>query len=247
MNDIRIFENPDFGTVRTLVIDGQPYWIAADVTRILGYNRTNDAVKRHCHSTLKRRTMTAKGERELNYIPESDLYRLIVHSKLPTTKAFEKWVFEEVLPQIRQTGGYGNAGDGDIRAELAALRTEIRGLREAMEKPRQIAAPKPEDEMHGIYKAYINASLDLCERLFHMTRSQILHVGYISITKDGMDIEEIKRTYKRRHNLSACTTIDAVIEDPSALHMLVYNLCSNIVATLYDRRGKIAEDKRENL
>ena len=106
MNEIKIFENQEFGKVRALEIDGKPYFCAADVAKALGYSNCNDAVIRHCRAIVKCDTPISGKIQEVNYIPEGDVYRLIVRSKLPSAEKFEKWVFDEVLPSIRQTGGY---------------------------------------------------------------------------------------------------------------------------------------------
>lgn len=106
MNEIKIFENQEFGKVRALEIDGKPYFCAADVAKALGYANCNDAVIRHCRAIVKYDTPISGKIQEVNYIPEGDVYRLIVRSKLPSAEKFEKWVFDEVLPSIRQTGGY---------------------------------------------------------------------------------------------------------------------------------------------
>lgn len=106
MNEIKSFENQEFGKVRALEIDGKPYFCAADVAKALGYSNCNDAVIRHCRAIVKCDTPISGKIQEVNYIPEGDVYRLIVRSKLPSAEKFEKWVFDEVLPSIRQTGGY---------------------------------------------------------------------------------------------------------------------------------------------
>lgn len=106
MNDIKIFENQEFGKVRALEIDGKPYFAANDIANALGYKRTADAVTAHCKGSVKRRYLTDGGEQEVKFIPEGDVYRLIVRSKLPSAEKFERWVFDDVLPSIRQTGGY---------------------------------------------------------------------------------------------------------------------------------------------
>lgn len=106
MNEIKIFENQEFGKVRALEIDGKPYFCGSDIAEALGYKRPNDAIAQHCRATVKHRTPISGKIQEVNYIPEGDVYRLIVRSKLPSAEKFEKWVFDEVLPSIRQTGGY---------------------------------------------------------------------------------------------------------------------------------------------
>lgn len=106
MNELQIFNNEEFGEVRTIEIDGKPYFMASDVAKALGYARPNDAVSAHCRATVKHSTPISGKMQEVNFIPEGDIYRLIVRSNLPNAEKFERWVFDEVLPQIRQTGGY---------------------------------------------------------------------------------------------------------------------------------------------
>ena len=106
MNDIQIFNNEEFGQVWTIEIDGKPYFSAKDVAEALGYSNPRKAILDHCKGVTKRDTLTAGGQQAVNFIPEGDIYRLIVRSNLPSAERFEKWVFDEVIPQIRQTGGY---------------------------------------------------------------------------------------------------------------------------------------------
>lgn len=106
MNELQIFNNSEFGEVRTVEIDGKPYFMASDIAKALGYARPNDAVSAHCRATVKYSTPISGKMQEVNFISEGDIYRLIVRSNLPSAERFEKWVFDEVLPQIRQTGSY---------------------------------------------------------------------------------------------------------------------------------------------
>lgn len=105
-NEIQIFSNDEFGQVRTIEIDGKPYFLANDVATALGYKNTNDAVSRHCKGVVKHDTPTNSGIQSISYIPEGDIYRLVMRSKLPGAERFESWVCDEVLPAIRKTGGY---------------------------------------------------------------------------------------------------------------------------------------------
>lgn len=106
MNELQIFENEEFGKVRTIEIDGKPYFSASDVAKALGYSNVHDAIGRHCKGVVKHDTPTNSGIQPINFIPEGDIYRLIVRSQLPSAERFEAWVFDEVLPSIRKTGGY---------------------------------------------------------------------------------------------------------------------------------------------
>ena len=106
MNEIQVFDNEEFGQVRAIEIDGKPYFCASDIAEALGYSNPRKAILDHCKGVTKRDTPTNSGVQSVNYIPEGDIYRLIVRSKLPSAEKFESWVFDEVIPTIRQTGGY---------------------------------------------------------------------------------------------------------------------------------------------
>ena len=106
MQELQIFKNDEFGQVRTVEIDGKPYFMASDIAKALGYARPNDAIQQHCRATVKHRTHISRKMQDVNFIGEGDVYRLITHSKLESAERFESWVFDEVLPSIRKTGGY---------------------------------------------------------------------------------------------------------------------------------------------
>ena len=108
MNEMQVFQNSEFGELGVLEIEGKPWFPATACAKSLGYKRPADAITAHCKGSVKYRVLTNGGEQELKFIPEGDLYRLITHSKLPGAERFEKWVFDEVLPSIRKTGGYGS-------------------------------------------------------------------------------------------------------------------------------------------
>ena len=102
----QIFNNPEFGELRTIEEGDKIYFVASDAAKMLGYKRPADAVTAHCKGSVKRRLPTNGGAQERKVIPEGDLYRLIANSELPSAERFESWVFDEVLPAIRKTGGY---------------------------------------------------------------------------------------------------------------------------------------------
>ena len=106
MNELQIFNSGEFGEIRTIEIDGKPYFVGTDVAKALGYNNPRDAVSRHCKGVVKHDTPTSSGIQSMSNINEGDLYRLIMKSKLPSAEKFEAWVMDEVLPTIRKTGSY---------------------------------------------------------------------------------------------------------------------------------------------
>ena len=107
MNELQVFNNDLFGEIRFVEVDGKPYAVANDVAKALGYKNPTDAVNTKCMNIVKHEVENSRGQmRMTNVIPEGDIYRLIIGSKLPSAEKFERWVFDEVLPQIRKTGGY---------------------------------------------------------------------------------------------------------------------------------------------
>jgi anti-repressor protein len=140
MNEIKIFENSEFGSVRTVEENGNVLFCGFDVAKALGYARPNDAISSHCRATVKHSTLISGKMQEINYIPEGDVYRLITHSKLPSAERFEHWVFDDVLPSIRKHGTYMTDSvieqaltDPDFLIKLATeLKTE-REKRKALE------------------------------------------------------------------------------------------------------------------
>ena len=107
-NELMIFNNPEFGQVRTIEINNEPWFVGKDVAEALGYSNTRDALDRHVDSEDKATVAIHDGSqnRNVTVINESGLYSLILSSKLPTAKAFKHWVTSEVIPSIRKTGSY---------------------------------------------------------------------------------------------------------------------------------------------
>lgn len=103
---LEVFQNKEFGMVRAIEEGDKVLFCAADVAKALGYSNQRDAVGRHCKGVVKRDTLTSGGTQELSFIPEGDVYRLIIRSNLPGAEKFEHWVFDEVLPSIRKRGLY---------------------------------------------------------------------------------------------------------------------------------------------
>lgn len=116
MNELMIFNNPEFGTIRTIDENGSVLFCGNDVAKALGYKSPKDAIAAHAKGAVKRRTLTDGGEQEMLFITEGDIYRLAARSKLPGAEKFESWIFDEVLPSIRRHGGYIN-GQRDMSPE----------------------------------------------------------------------------------------------------------------------------------
>lgn len=108
MNEIKIFNNEEFGSVRVMEIDNKTWFMGNDVASALGYSDTAKAIRTHCKGVAEIDTPTNGGTQKVKYISEGDIYRLVIKSKLPKAEKFESWIFDEVLPTIRKTGGYVN-------------------------------------------------------------------------------------------------------------------------------------------
>lgn len=137
MNDIMVFENSEFGTVRTVELEGKTYFMASDVAKALGYSNPNKAINDHCRAITKCATPISGKMQDVNFIPEGDLYRLISHSKLESAEKFESWVFDEVLPSIRKHGMY--AVDDLINNPDLAIKA-FTALKEEKERNRVLQA-----------------------------------------------------------------------------------------------------------
>ena len=161
MQELKIFENAEFGTVRALEIDGAPWFVGKDVADILGYSNTRDALAKHVDGEDKSDVAIRDAigrDQSTTVINESGLYSLVLSSKLPAAKAFKRWVTSEVLPTIRRHGLYAIddiIADPDlgIRA-LLALKAE-REARKALEvenkvKDQQIAELKPKASYYDL-------------------------------------------------------------------------------------------------
>lgn len=155
-------------TVRVITDEkGEPWWVAKDVCEVLGYARPRDAVSLHCKGAAKYRILTNGGTQEVTFIPEADLYRLIMRSKLPSAEAFSDWVVEEVLPQIRKTGQYTMTSQlklpGTYIEALEAL-VEAEKVKEAQKALLFEQAPKVEEyeNFMGLKGAMPMADAGLC-------------------------------------------------------------------------------------
>ena len=120
-NQLKIFEKAEFGSVRVVTYNNEPWFVASDVAKALGYERPNDAVNAHCKKLNKfSYGNSPQGAMPYNIIPESDVYRLVMRSNLPGAVEFQDWVVEEILPSIRKTGGYMAAKPDDTPESIMA-------------------------------------------------------------------------------------------------------------------------------
>lgn len=162
-NGMQVFKNEEFGQVRVIDEGGKTLFCGADVAQALGYSNFRDAIRRHCKGVVKRDSLTNGGTQSLSYIPEGDVYRLVTHSKLPSAEKFERWVFDDVLPTIRSTGGYVDNDelfintymptlDGESRAMFKATLSSLRKANEkiAEDKPKVLFAEAVDSSVNSI-------------------------------------------------------------------------------------------------
>lgn len=146
MNDLKIFENKEFGEIRTVVKDGEPWFVGKDVAEILGYSNPRKAVIDHVDEEDKMDGVTIRDSIGRKQIPvlinESGLYSLILSSKQPNAKKFKKWVTSEVLPSIRKNGGYIAGQETMTDDELMARALQV-AQNKIQERDKQIETMKP--------------------------------------------------------------------------------------------------------
>ena len=213
---VKVFETSEFGQVRTVIIDGEPWFVGKDVAECLGYSNTKDALLRHVdeEDKLGSRFTTSGQNREMTVINESGLYSLIMSSKLPSAKSFKRWVTSEVLPAIRKTGSY-NMPNFNNPIEAARAWADAQEAKQLAEAKVTEMAPKAAycDDVIGaegtepitrIAKDYGKTAQQMNEIL-----SQ-LHIQYAHKDKNG----RIKYwlLYKEHHDKGYTKNVSYVIE-----------------------------------
>lgn len=159
-NKLQIFSNEQFGSIRTIEIDGKPYFVGKDVAEVLGYSNTRDALGKHVDSEDKADVAIHDGRQNRNHtiINESGLYSLILSSKLPNAKEFKRWVTSEVLPTIRRHGMYATdelLNNPDFAIKVFTELREERLKRQSLEEKvavqvQQIAELQPKASYYDV-------------------------------------------------------------------------------------------------
>ena len=146
MQELQIFKNKEFGEVRTVTIDNEPWFVGKDVAAALGYSNTRDAISKHVHEDDKgvAKCDTPSGKQEMTVINESGLYALIFGSKLESAKRFKHWVTSEILPSIRKHGGY-IAGQENMSDEQLLARALMVAQSKIAENQKQIERMKSKE------------------------------------------------------------------------------------------------------
>lgn len=181
MNELQIFTSEEFGNVRTLVIDSEPYFVGIDIANILGYSNASKAVSTHVDEEDRRKEMMAHSQNgnvvtETTIVNESGLYSLVLSSKLPNAKKFKRWVTSEVLPAIRKHGMYAVdklVNNPDLLIKVA---TELKQEREQNARlTKKIEEQKPLVE----FANHVSESVDTIdmEEMAKIVDSEIIPMG----------------------------------------------------------------------
>lgn len=165
MNELKIFENPAFGQIRTVEREGEPWFVGKDVAQALGYSDTKSALSDHVDEYDK--AVIQRGQnatfdipnRGLTIINESGLYSLVLSSKLPTAKAFKRWITSEVIPSIRKNGGY-IAGQAELSPEELMARALMVAQRTLAERDARISALTVENQIMAPKAEYFDDLVD---------------------------------------------------------------------------------------
>lgn len=232
MNELQVFNNDEFGFVRTLEIDGKVWFVASDIAKALGYSNPSKAINDHCKGVTKRYIPhpQGKGTMEINIITEGDVYRLIIRSKLPSAEKFESWVFDEVLPTIHKTGSYSKP-----MSELEILQHSINQL---VEQERKLKAIEVQQGEQVKRLDIIDSRLEVLngvhiegtgrDRLNAMVRAYVVKKG-ISYADGWKDFKKafnrafhtclgaLLTNFTRKHNLRGKPTIPRFLEKTNRL------------------------------
>lgn len=208
MNELQIFNNPDFGQVRMVMIEDAPYFVGKDVANILGYSNTADAIGRHVYEEDKTTIEISDGGS--NYktraviINESGVYALIFSSKLPTAKKFKRWVTSEVLPAIRKTGSYSKP-----KSQLELLVESAQALLEH-ERKLTVLSTKQDEQAKQI--EIINKRIDMFNGVDGSnSREELRHKLNAYCYKNGIPQNKGWNILKQMYNDSYNTNISLLI------------------------------------
>lgn len=205
MNELQVFNNSDFGCVRTLEADGKILFAASDIAKALGYTNPSKAVNDHCKGITKCYTPTEGGVQALNFIPEGDVYRLIAHSKLPSAEKFESWVFDEVLPTIHKTGSYSKP-----MSELEILQRSINQL---VEQERKLKAIETQQGEQVKRLDIIDSRLEVLNGV-HIEgtgRDRLNAMVRAYVVKKGISYAEGWKNFKKAYNHAFRTCLGALL------------------------------------
>ena len=183
---IEVFKNDEFGSIRTMTVDGEPWFVGKDITDVLGYQNASKALADHVDDDdkLNNESLSSLGQRGGWLVNESGLYSLILGSKLPTAKKFKHWVTAEVLPAIRKHGVYAM---DDLLNDPDALITALTAYKEEKEKVAQL-------QEENLQKTQMISELSPKATYYDLIMQSASLVPITSIAKDyGMSAKHLNR------------------------------------------------------
>lgn len=207
MNEITVFNNDEFGSIRTVTIEHEPWFVGKDVAEVLGYTNPSKALADHVDTEdkLNNETLLSLGQRGGWLINESGLYSLILLSKLPKAKAFKHWVTSEVLPSIRKTGSYGKP-----MSELEILQRSINQLVEQECKLKAIETQQGEQVKR---LDIIDSRLEVLNGV-HIEgtgRDRLNAMVRAYVVKKGISYAEGWKNFKKAYNHAFRTCLGALL------------------------------------
>lgn len=236
MNELKIFNNPDFGDIRIVERDGEPWFVGKDIATALGYSNPRDALAKHVDGedkdTVAFRDGTS-GNPNTTIINESGVYSLIFSSKLERAQQFKRWVTAEVLPAIRKTGGYMTPAAEQkldvILAEFQKLADRVTALEDAVTDPfafpvPALPAPPPRDAEpdrwppgRDYLKRWMRTAsekLNLMGSRYNMSNNAILHRLYGFLEEEfGVVLADERLRIMEEYSLDDCSTLKAIFYD----------------------------------
>lgn len=237
MNDIMIFDNPEFGEVRTVMIDNEPWFVGNDCARALGYKNLYNAIDKNVEDEDRRVSPvgSTSGIQQTTVINESGLYSLIFGSKLESAKKFKRWVTSEVLPQVRKTGSYGlrltteeqirliAQGNVELNRKVAEVEEKTESLEERFDKFEKELPLLPEEaeSVSGAVKKRV-------VEILGGKKSNAYHDKSISQTAFMDAYRNLKRNFNvrsykciKRHQIDLALRIAMEYEPPMFLENLI--------------------------
>lgn len=201
MNDLAIFENPEFGHIRGLKIEGEPWFVGKDVAAALGYSDTAQAIRKHIDDEDKGvvESTTPGGKQNITIINESGLYSLMLKSKLPGAKKFKRWVTSEVLPSIRKTGAYSVPEAGRAAPADNAMFERLWAELERKQK--------------------LNGYVDRFCSYFGWSRRYFLSGMYKLMKRNGYNVDALTLRMQVATHDYAMSTMQAVVMDEEAFNL----------------------------
>lgn len=189
MNELQVFNNEEFGSVRTTIINGEPYFVGKDVAEILGYSNTRDAIAKRVDDEDKLDGVaicdSIGREQKPIFINESGLYSLVLSSKLPAAKKFKRWITSEVIPSIRKNGGY-IAGQENMSDEELMAKAIIVAQRKIDEQNRII---KSQQEIISVKDDIITTQ----ERKIEEDKPKTLFADTVHASEDSIPIGDLAK------------------------------------------------------